>query len=89
MALFQVGLQVQHLAQPGDLLVKLRVTVFFFVPPVGSHAVLSLLMHLLGADLNFHRLLVRPEDLRVQRPILIRFRICNMVRKLARHWHPQ
>src|ERR1700677_4882365 len=49
------------------------------VTPMRRHAPLGDLMHLLGADLHFHALLLRTDDRRVDRAITVGFRVGDKI----------
>ena len=81
----------EHLAQPGDLGVELlvRLRALFLVAPMRGHAVLGMLVHLVGADLHLERLALRAHHRRMQRLVVVRFRARDVVVELALYRGPQ
>ncbi len=70
-ALREVGLKLDDLAEEGDLVVGADGALSLLVAPVGGDAVLRHAVHIPGADLDLQRLLVGPDDLRVERLVLV------------------
>ena len=79
-----LGLPVQDLVQPDDV-VGGRL---LLVGPVGGHAQLGPLVHLLGADLELDRLAARAHDRGVQRLVEVELGQGDVVLEPARHRLP-
>ena len=58
------------------------------VAPVRGHAVLGHAVHLVGADLNLHRLATRPDDSRVQRLVEVELGDGDVVLEAPAHGGP-
>ena len=81
---------VDELSQETNFLVKRgRRTATFFVSPVRGDAKLGLLVHLVGANLNFKCLAVGPDDCSVQRSVVVVFWIGNVVVELSWQVRPE
>ena len=61
----------------------------FLVAPVRGDAELGVLVHLVRADLDFDGLAFRPDHRGVQRAIVVRLRLRDVVVELPRHRRPQ
>ena len=83
-------LKVDHLAQPGDLLVegRIRLGALLLVAPVRGDAVFAHAMHVLGADLHLERPARRTDDRRVQALVHVYLRHGDVVFETARHRMP-
>ncbi len=69
-------LAFQQLAHPGDFAFEARIrAAAFLVAPVRSNTEFGVAVHLVRADLHFQRLAFRPDHGRVQRLVVIAFRL--------------
>ena len=83
-------LPVHQLAQPGEALVHLAVVLAaLFVGPVGRHAPLRRPVHLLGANLDLHRLAAVADHGGVQRLVPVRLRHRDVVLETAGNRLPE
>ena len=85
-------LPVEHLPQPRDAVLEPRIVPgrrALLVAPVGGDAVLGVLVHLAGADLHLERLPLRPDHRGVQRAVVVRLRLRDVVVELAGQRRPQ
>ena len=82
---------LQHLPQPGDTLLVIAARRVFpiLVTPMGTEPELGLVMHVLGADLNFHHPSPGPDHRGVQRAIAVALRRGDIVVELGRNVAPQ
>ena len=79
-----VFLPLQELAQPGDFTIEGVIpATALLIAPVGCHAQFVTLMHLVGADLDFHRLALRTNDRRVDGLVVVLLGCGNVVVELA------
>ena len=79
----------EDLPQPRDLVVEaaiaaLRPGAAFLVAPVRRDAVLRMPVHLAGADLHLERLALGPQHGGVQRAVVVRLRLRDVIVELAR-----
>ena len=83
--IFYFLLPIQHLSQPGQLLIRLHTGFSFFVLPMSSDPMFRHLMHFLGTDLHFQRFAVGTDDRSMDRLIHILLGHRNVVLKTSRH----
>ena len=81
---------VQELAQPSDFLFIGGITLAtFFITPVGGNTEFVELVHVEGADLDFHTFVFRADDDSVQTFIAVAFWVGDIVVELARNRLPE
>ena len=81
---------VQELAQPGDFLFIGGIALAaFFITPVGGDTEFVELVHVEGADLDFHTFVFRADDNGVQTFVAVAFRVGDVVVELARNRLPE
>ena len=81
---------LEQLPQETNLLIKRGARgAAFLVSPVCRDAELCMLMHLLRANLNLNCLAIGANNGRVQRPVVVLFRIRDVIVELARNVRPQ
>ncbi len=80
----------EHLPQPIDLLLVRGIRfAALLVTPVRRDAKLGVLVHFVGANLDFNRLLAGADDRGMQRAIKIILRCGDVIIELARNVRPQ
>ena len=79
-----------ELAQPSDFLFTGGITLAtFFITPVGGNTEFVELVHVEGADLDFHTFVFRADDDSVQTFIAVAFWVGDIVVELARNRLPE
>ncbi len=87
-------LPLQHLPQPCDAVLEGRIAPLearpaLLVPPVGGNAELGVLVHLERADLHLERLALRAVHGGMERAVVVRFRLGDVIVELARQRRPK
>ena len=93
-AVNQFAFPLQYLPKPGDLRFKFfvcgaLVARSLLVAPMRGDAVLGRGMHVARANLHFQRLVFRPDDRRVQRLVVVGFRLRDVIVKLTLNRLPE
>ena len=94
-----VALPSKQLANPGNALQILRVWAcvgrpyqsrrFLFVPPMGGHTVLCMIMHFLSTNLDFEGALVIAQNDGMKRPVAVGFRTRNVIIEVVSEGAPE